>query len=68
MIKNKVRYCDRCKKEMPSVLDLSQVGINPHDILSLGFKTKTGRTLNKNYDLCQDCMTAVEEVLNEKVN
>lgn len=63
MTKNKKRYCDRCKAEMPLVLDLSQVNINPHDILSLGFKTKTGRTLNKNYDLCQNCMNLVDELL-----
>lgn len=68
MIKKNKRYCDRCKKPIPMVKDLTQTDINPHDILSLGFRSKTGRVLNKNYDLCDDCMDKVEEVLNEKVN
>lgn len=63
MIKNKVRYCDRCKTEMPALIDFSDQDINPHDILGLGFKTKTGKTINKTYDLCSDCMGLIDELL-----
>lgn len=63
MIKKNIRYCDRCKKEIPTVLDLTQKDIIPRDILSLGYKTKTGRTIKDSYDVCQDCMSLIYELL-----
>lgn len=62
MIKNKKRYCDKCGKEL-QLIDFTQPDINPHDILCLGFKTKTGRTINKTYDLCSTCMDQIDAVL-----
>lgn len=66
MTKNKKRYCDGCNKEMPKLLDFSDPEINPHDLLALGFKTKTGKTINKTYDLCSNCMDLVDELLRAK--
>lgn len=62
----KKRVCDRCGKEMPDLIDLTNPDVNPHDILCLGFKTKTGRTMNESYNLCQDCMDKVDELLSTK--
>lgn len=66
MIKNKKRYCDRCKNEMPMLIDFSQQDINPHDIISQGRKTKSGKAFDKNYDLCKGCMDLLDEFLSGK--
>lgn len=66
MTKKKKRYCDKCGAEL-QLIDFSQQDINPHDIVSLGFKTKTGQTMNKTYDFCKECMDEVDVVLNTKV-
>lgn len=63
MIKSKKRYCDICKEEMPMYIDFNNPNSNPHDIISVGFKTKSGRTMNKNYDVCSNCMGLIDELL-----
>lgn len=63
MVKNKKRYCDRCKNEMPMLIDFDNPKLNPHDVLSLGYKTRSGKTMNKNYDICSDCMDIIDELL-----
>lgn len=60
MTKNGKRYCDRCKKEMPK---LRAEGSNVHDVLSLGWKTKTGTVMGTRKDICSDCMDLLDEFL-----
>ena len=60
MTKNGKRYCDRCKKEMPK---LRSEGSNVHDVLSLGWKTKTGTVMGTRKDICSDCMDILDEFL-----
>ena len=60
MTKNGKRYCDRCKKEMPK---LRVEGSNVHDVLSLGWKTKTGTVMGTRKDICSDCMDLLDEFL-----
>lgn len=54
------RYCDRCKKHMPK---LREEESNPHDLLALGWKTKTGSVMGKSKDICSDCMDLLDEFL-----
>lgn len=61
--KNGKRYCDVCKKEMPK---LRAEDSNPHDLLALGWKTKTGSTMGKNKDVCSSCMDLIDELLSGK--
>ena len=67
-VKGKKRYCDVCKQEMPMYIDFTQQDINPHDLLTLGFKTKSGRTMNKNYDVCRTCMDQIDVILSGQQN
>jgi hypothetical protein len=60
MIKNKKRYCDRCRAEMPMIAPDDN---NPHDIIKLGWKTRTGSVMNVTKDICTDCMDLVDELL-----
>ena len=62
-VKGKKRTCDVCKQEMPMYIDFTDPDINPHDLISLGFKTKSGRTMNKNYDVCSSCMDQIDVIL-----
>ena len=62
-VKGKTRKCDVCKQVMPMYIDFSDPDVNPHDLISLGFKTKSGRTMNKNYDVCSSCMDKVDVIL-----
>jgi hypothetical protein len=66
MTKKGIRYCDKCGVKL-ELIDFTQQDINPHDIVTLGYKTKTGRVLNKNYDLCKEHMDVLDEYLNTKV-
>lgn len=63
MTKNKKRYCDICKEPMPMTIDFSAPDAPTHDIISLGYKTKSGKVMNKNYDVCASCMAQVDELL-----
>ena len=63
MVKGKKRTCDICKTEMPMQIDFTQLDAPSHDILSLGYKTKSGKAMNKNYDVCASCMDKVNELL-----
>lgn len=63
MIKGKKRTCDICKSEMPMTIDFSDPAAPTHDIVSLGYKTKSGKAMNKNYDVCAVCMEKVDELL-----
>ena len=60
MIKGKKRYCDRCKTEMPMI---HPEGNNDHDIVGLGWKTKSGSIMDVKKDLCTDCMDMLDEFL-----
>lgn len=60
MTKSGKRYCDRCKKQMPK---LREEGSNIHDVLSLGWKTKTGTVMSARKDICSDCMDLIDELL-----
>ena len=63
MVKGKKRTCDICKNEMPMYINFEDPDANPHDLISLGYKTKSGRTINKNYDVCSSCMSQIDELL-----
>ena len=63
MKKNGKRYCDHCGEQMPATIDFSQQDINPHDMISLGRKTKSGQVMDKNYDLCKTCMDELDVFL-----
>lgn len=67
-VKGKKRTCDVCNNEMPMYIDFNDPNINHHDLLTLGFKTKSGRTLNKNYDVCSSCMDQIDVVLSGQQN
>lgn len=41
-------------------------GSNPHDVLSLGWKTKTGTVMGTRKDMCSDCMDKLDEFLSGK--
>lgn len=60
MQKNGKRYCDRCKEPMPM---LREENSNIHDIISLGWKTKTGTVMHKRKDICTSCMDLLDEFL-----
>ena len=67
-VKKNKRYCDVCKQEMPMYIDFSAPDLNHHDLISLGFKTKSGKTMNKSYDVCSSCMDQVDVVLRGQQN
>ena len=60
MTKSGKRYCDRCKKQMPK---FREEGSNIHDVLSLGWKTKSGTVMSARKDICSDCMDIIDELL-----
>ncbi len=60
MTKSGKRYCDRCKNQMPK---LREEGSNIHDVLSLGWKTKSGTVMSARKDICSDCMDLIDELL-----
>lgn len=63
MIKGKKRTCDICKDEMPMLIDFENPKAPSYDILSLGYKTKSGKAMKKNYDVCAVCMEKIDELL-----
>ena len=63
MVKKKIRYCDVCGNEMPTLLDFDDPTIIPYDIVSLGYKTKSGKLMRESFDVCQDCIEVVNELL-----
>ena len=65
MTKSGKRYCDRCKKPMPKI---REEGSNVHDLLSLGWKTKTGTVMGTRKDICSECMDELDEFLSGKQN
>ena len=67
-VKGKKRTCDVCKQEMPMYIDFDDPVLNHHDLISLGFKTKSGRTMNKNYDVCSSCMDQIDVILRGQQN
>lgn len=67
-VKGKKRTCDICKAQMPMYIDFEDPDVNPHDLLSLGFKNKSGRIMNKNYDVCSSCMSKIDVVLSGQSN
>ena len=60
MYKDGKRYCDKCKKRMPT---LREEGSNAHDVLCLGYKTSTGTVLSRRKDICTHCMDELDEFL-----
>ena len=62
MTKKKIRYCDRCKKEMPKLLDFTE-DIIPFDLITKGYKTSNGRTSLETKDICQECYAEFESWL-----
>lgn len=63
MVKGKKRTCDICKDEMPMLIDFENPEAPSYDIISLGYKTKSGKAMKKNYDVCAVCMEKIDELL-----
>lgn len=55
--KKKIRYCDRCGKQ----LEERKPTDNPHDLIKLGFKVGNCQSVNWTKDICLECADAFDK-------